>query len=80
MRSKQCPCCKGTGLIETPFGERITDLRKANGMTQEQLAKIIGVSRPSMANIEAGRQSLTAETLIILARHFETTTDAILGT
>ena len=39
------------------IGRRIRRFRKAAGQTQEQLATRIGVSRASIANIEAGRQN-----------------------
>ena len=35
------------------LSEKITELRKANGMTQEELADICGVSRQSISKWEA---------------------------
>jgi len=49
------------------LGIRIRDLRKALGRTQDQLAKQVGISRASLANIEAGRQQVLVHHLFGLA-------------
>ena len=49
------------------LGQRIRDLRNGQGQTQEQLAKAIGISRASLANIEAGRQKVLVHHLFELA-------------
>ena len=78
-RMKTCPTCLGTGTIEPPFGERIKDLRKAEGMTQDVLAKRMGMSRASLANIESGRQEIGTAEIVVLARIFEVSSDYLLG-
>jgi transcriptional regulator with XRE-family HTH domain len=45
--------------IYTAIGVRIVMLRNALGVTQVDLAKRCGWSRPALANIEVGRQRLT---------------------
>lgn len=40
------------------FGERINRLRKKRGFTQQDLAKLIGISRPSLAQIELGNRGI----------------------
>lgn len=49
------------------LGKRIRGLRKGLGRTQYQLAKQIGISRASLANIEAGRQQVLVHHLFGLA-------------
>lgn len=49
------------------LGTRIRELRRGLRQTQDQLAKQIGVSRASLANIEAGRQQLLVHHLFALA-------------
>ena len=49
------------------LGRRIKDLRKGLHQTQEQLAKQVGISRASLANIESGRQQLLVHHLFSLA-------------
>ena len=47
-----------TKLSQKQIGERITELRKAKGLSQEDLAKRIKISRPSLAQIELGNRSV----------------------
>lgn len=47
----------------TELGERIRALREANGLSQAELARLIGSTQPSIARLEAGRVSPTLETL-----------------
>ena len=42
-------------------------MRKSLGLTQEQLAQQVGISRASLANIEAGRQQVLVHHLFGLA-------------
>lgn len=42
--------------IYKKLGKHIKEERTWRGITQVQLAKRIGISRPSLANIEVGRQ------------------------
>ncbi len=43
-------------LSQKQMGQRIMELRKIKGMSQEELAKSIGISRPSLAQIELGNR------------------------
>jgi len=45
-------------LSSKELGQRITKLRKKNGHSQEDLAKLIGISRPSLAQIELGNRGV----------------------
>lgn len=49
------------------FGRNLKRLREAKGLTQQQLADLIGLSRTSVTNQEAGRQSTPWATLMLLA-------------
>ncbi len=40
------------------IGQRITELRKMKGLSQEDLAKSVKISRPSLAQIELGNRSV----------------------
>lgn len=53
--------------IYKDLGVRIRDLRKGLGQTQARLAAQIGVSRASLANIEAGRQQVLVHHLFAIA-------------
>ncbi|MBL7838142.1 MAG: DUF4065 domain-containing protein [Bacteroidetes bacterium] len=45
-------------LSQKQIGQRITELRKRKGLSQEDLAKSIKISRPSLAQIELGNRSI----------------------
>lgn len=45
-------------LSQKQIGQRITALRKVKGLSQEDLAKTVKISRPSLAQIELGNRSL----------------------
>lgn len=49
------------------LGNRIRSLRKSLGWTQDRLAKAVGISRASLANIEAGRQQVLVHHLFAVA-------------
>ena len=45
-------------LSQKQIGQRITSLRKMKGLSQEDLAKSVYISRPSLAQIELGNRSV----------------------
>ena len=47
-----------TKLSQKQVGQRITLLRKAKGLSQEELAKNVSISRPSLAQIELGNRGV----------------------
>ena len=47
-----------TKLLQKQVGQRITKLRKIKGLSQEDLAKSVKISRPSLAQIELGNRSV----------------------
>jgi transcriptional regulator with XRE-family HTH domain len=61
-----------------PIGNRIRVLRKAVGMSQERLAELLKVSRPTVSQIENGDRKVSAEELMKLADIFNTSTDSLL--
>lgn len=46
------------------LGIRLRAAREKREMTQEALSKILGISRPSVVNIEQGRQRLDVELFV----------------
>lgn len=61
------------------FGERLAQLRKAAGYTQQQLADEINASRRQIAYYEGESEHPPASLLITLARALNVTTDELLG-
>ena len=45
-------------LSQEQIGQRIAELRKMKGLSQEDLAKSVKISRPSLAQIELGNRSV----------------------
>lgn len=58
--------------------EKIKEIRAKSGMTQEEVAKVIGVSRSTYASIEAGKQELSLEEAQKLVEHFNLSIDFLL--
>lgn len=61
------------------FQERLKELRKQNGLTQQQLAEILHISQPSYIRYEAGTAEPTQENLIKIADTFDVSVDYLLG-
>jgi len=59
-------------------GERIRAKRKERGLSQEGLAKAVGLKRPAMSNIEKARQNILLHTFCDIAETLGTTADALL--
>lgn len=62
----------------TTIEERIQELRKCKGLSQEQLADMLGVSRQAVSKWESGQSLPEIEKLMAMSALFEVTTDYIL--
>lgn len=60
------------------FSEKLLTLRKAKGLTQEQLAEQLDVSRQSISKWESGQASPELEKIVALSAIFDVTTDYLL--
>lgn len=60
------------------FSEKLLTLRKANELTQEQLAEKLDVSRQSVSKWESGQASPELEKIIAMSAIFDVTTDYLL--
>lgn len=58
---------------------RIRDLREDSDLKQREMAEILHCSQQAYANYELGQRDIPTSILIALARHFNTSTDYILG-
>ena len=61
------------------IGERIANLRKAQGITQKELAEKIGVTRTVITDYERGRVRIYDEMLARLAQALGISADELLG-
>lgn len=60
------------------FGKKLKMLRKENGMTQQELAASLGVTKSTVSYYELGERSPSPEILAKRAYVFHTTTDYLL--
>ena len=61
------------------IGKRIARIRKLRGYTQQDLARIIGISREALSSYENGRNRLYDEMVSRFALELGVTADEILG-
>ena len=55
------------------LGVRIESIRIERAITQEGLGQMVGLTRSSIANIEAGRQRILAHQIVCFAKALRTT-------
>ena len=60
------------------IADRIQNLRKSRGISQEELADKIRVSRQAVSKWESKQSTPDIEKIILLSDYFETTTDYLL--
>jgi transcriptional regulator with XRE-family HTH domain len=53
--------------INRIVGDRIKKIRRAKGITQDHLAELSGLNRVHLYRLENGKQSMTLDTLKIIA-------------
>lgn len=53
------------------IGAHIRDLRIAKGLTQEDLAKEMGISRSTIAKIENGKWAFSVDTIVEFSHHLD---------
>lgn len=60
------------------LGKRLEIARNTAGITQEVAAKVIGISRPTFANIENGKRRVKAPEFVKLAELYDTSCNSLL--
>ncbi|MDZ7939219.1 MAG: helix-turn-helix transcriptional regulator [Rhodoferax sp.] len=55
----------------------LKDLRTARGLTQQQLAEVLGVSRQTVISIESGKYDPSLPLAFKIARYLETTIEEV---
>lgn len=59
--------------ITQKFGDRIRELRRARGMTQEALAELSGLSRQYIGDVELGARNISLVNIEKIAKAFKIT-------
>lgn len=67
------------GAVEAEIAACIRAARDGRGMTQLELAGRLGLTRASIANIEANRQRLAASQLVLISEALDTSVSALCG-
>lgn len=60
------------------IGERIKTIRKCKGFTLDDVAKNIGISKGNLSSYENNRFNPSAETIVLLSKLFQVSTDDLL--
>ena len=61
------------------FSDKLREIRKNEGLSQEQLAEKIGVSRQAITKWETGKGLPDIENMVIIAEIFKTTLDELVS-
>ena len=74
---KERSCAESVLAME--FGEKLQELRKRKGLTQEELAEFLYVSRTAVSKWESGRGYPNIDSLKAIAKFFAVTIDELLS-
>jgi XRE family transcriptional regulator, regulator of sulfur utilization len=65
--------------VASNLGNNIRGLREARGLTQQQMARLAGVPRPTWANLESGTANPTLAVLIKVANALHVRLEELIG-
>ncbi len=61
------------------FADRVAQLRKEAGVSQQTMADAIGTTKVTISRIETGQRAVSVEMLCALADYFMVSVDYLLG-
>lgn len=61
------------------FGDRLKHLRDEKGITQQQLADLMNISRPTIAGYETKRKEPDFEKIVWLSKYFNVSIEYLMG-
>ncbi len=61
------------------FNEKLQELRKSKGLTQEELSEVLSVSRTAVSKWESGRGYPNLDSLRLISRFFSVSIDELIG-
>jgi transcriptional regulator with XRE-family HTH domain len=65
--------------VKTVIAERIRKAREMSGLSQAQAAKLLGLHRPSITEVEAGNRKVSAEEITKFASLYKVDVSWLLG-
>jgi transcriptional regulator with XRE-family HTH domain len=68
-----------TDAMRAIVAARLREARKMAGLSQGQVAKLLGMHRPTVSEIEAGNPRLTAEELAQFAKAYDVSVSWLVG-
>lgn len=78
-KTMAAPVTNEEQIFMTALGQRMTELRKASGMTQVQMAQALNVSQQAVQTWEAGRRRIQISVLPAVARLLSVSLEGLLG-
>ena len=63
---------------QVEFGERLRELRKGKGLSQEAMAELLNTSKTHYGNMERGKKGVSIDFLLEIAETFHVSTDYLL--
>jgi transcriptional regulator with XRE-family HTH domain len=61
------------------IGDSIKRIREERGLTQQQVADLIGMHRSNYSKIEKGQRDISVASIVKIAQHFNITLDELLS-
>lgn len=65
--------------LKKEIAERLKVARELSGLSQLQASKVLGMSRPTISEIEAGRRNVTSQELIHFSETYDVDSSWLLG-
>jgi len=66
-------------IDELAVGKRLAKIRRARGLSQQEVANVLAVCRGTVAEYERGRINISAEAILKLAIYYQISSDELLG-
>lgn len=64
-------------MQETHVGNKLRELRKARGLSQEEVVRGVGTTRQTITSIEVGKYTASLPLALRLARYFGVTVEEL---
>ena len=69
----------GRHEVREMYYPRLRDLREDHDLLQKEVAALLGINQRVYSNYETGKREIPTHLLLLLADHYRTSTDYILG-